>query len=377
MVADMTASISVLIPIYRESRFLEENLKKLLEYRYEGEKEIIVVIDEPTPESLKVIKRLRGKAKFIINWVRKGKSTVLNEAIAMSKGDILLFLDGDVELPPDYDFLEKLVKEMQETDILDLRKEVLIDSSLARLTYYEYLSFNVCSWLASKLLGSYPSINGAAFAVWRKVILELGGFRRVISEDLDLATRAFLRGFRMKYSKSLTVLNAVHSRWNSWLKQRKRWAVGLAYWLKDYHRELIGSVVKHPKIFLPILILLFPSIVAIFAGVVLPDILVGRMLPLALLMLIARVELSLSLPILVIPLYINAYLIQNTLGPLLSFFAFSVLFWVFAKKLDFAFKLHEFFVYYFFYSPVYLAMIIVNMVQVLLLHREVEVDWKV
>ena len=37
----MTASISVLIPIYRESRFLEENLKKLLEYRYEGEKEII------------------------------------------------------------------------------------------------------------------------------------------------------------------------------------------------------------------------------------------------------------------------------------------------------------------------------------------------
>ena len=373
----MTASISVLIPIYRESRFLEENLKKLLEYRYEGEKEIIVVIDEPTPESLKVIKRLRGKAKFIINWVRRGKSTVLNEAIAMSKGDILLFLDGDVKLPSNYNFLEELAEEMRETDILDLRKEVLIDSPLARLTYYEYLGFNACSWLASKLLGSYPSINGAAFAVWRKIILELGGFRRVISEDLDLATRAFLKGFRMKYSKSLSVFNAVHSRWDGWLKQRKRWAVGLAYWLRDYHRELIGSVARHPKVFLPLLILLFPSIVAVFAGLLLPDILVGRMLPLALLMLITRVEPSFSLPVLVIPLYINAYLVQNTFGSLLSFLIFSVLFWFFAKKLDFAFKLHEFFIYYFFYSPIYLTMIIIGVIQVLLLHREVEVDWKV
>ena len=60
--------ISVLIPVYRESELLRELLDTLLDQRMERKLyEIIVVIDEPTARSLAVIKKYRGKVKFIVN----------------------------------------------------------------------------------------------------------------------------------------------------------------------------------------------------------------------------------------------------------------------------------------------------------------------
>ena len=87
--------ISVLIPVYKESKLLETLLNQLLKDEYK-DKEIITVIDEPTKTSMNLAKKYKKQVKFILNKVRKGKVTALNEATKIAKGDIFLFFDSDV-----------------------------------------------------------------------------------------------------------------------------------------------------------------------------------------------------------------------------------------------------------------------------------------
>jgi len=104
--------ISVLIPVYKEPKCLEDILSKLTKNKFE-EKEIIVVVDGETSESIKeVIDKFSENIKVIENGTRKGKVNSLNDAVNFASGEILLFLDNDVEIPEDMHFLNKINKAM-------------------------------------------------------------------------------------------------------------------------------------------------------------------------------------------------------------------------------------------------------------------------
>ncbi len=82
-------------------------------------------MDEPTAEFSEKINQFQNEQiKFFINNERKGKANVLNEAAKLASGKVLLFLDSDVQVTSDPDFLKKIIMEMQMTDVLDIKKEV-------------------------------------------------------------------------------------------------------------------------------------------------------------------------------------------------------------------------------------------------------------
>ena len=136
--------ISVIIPAYKGDRRLEEIVSKVVSDPY-PDKEVIVVVDEPDPA---IIPKLQ-KVKLIVNWERVGKARALNQAIGASTGDILLFLDADT-LPGNDEFLSTIVSEIGGYDVLDVKKVVPKGSFLQRMIYYEYVGFNVASWLLSR-----------------------------------------------------------------------------------------------------------------------------------------------------------------------------------------------------------------------------------
>ncbi|RLE51171.1 MAG: hypothetical protein DRJ33_06380, partial [Candidatus Methanomethylicota archaeon] len=179
--SEMSYVVSVVIPVFRESPQLRTTLDRLL--RQNVSKEILVVIDQPTQSSLSLAEEFKRDVKFILNGERIGKSHALNLAVKNSKGDVLLFLDADVEVPEDENFLRKVVEELKDADLLDIKKEVLRQSFLSKMTYYEYAGFNVGSWFVTKFVKKSPSINGSAFAIRREVLESLGGFKQVICED--------------------------------------------------------------------------------------------------------------------------------------------------------------------------------------------------
>jgi len=301
----------------------------------------------------------------------------LNHAVKRSSGNILLFLDSDITLPDDRDYLKKIIDEMEDADILDIKKEVIRNSFLSRITYYEYVGFNIGSWFVSKFAGKCPAVNGSAFAVKKKVLTSLKGFRKVIAEDLDLAVRAFLENYRFKYTKQINVYNSVHSNWKNWLTQRKRWSIGAALWFKEWYKDLLKICAKQPQIFLPGLFFLFPSIVLVLLYFFMPNLLMYKFF--SLIFLLLAVKLNFMFPVLWLST-ISIDFIKSLLASVLSFLSFSIVFFVLSKKLDFRFKLHEFLVYYFFYSLLGLFVMIVALISVFFFDRKaarVISDWKI
>ena len=361
--------ISIFIPVYKESEQLPSILDKLVVQDFN--KEIFVSIDAPTEAFLEIMKRF-NTVKFVVNKERIGKANALNNSVKLSSGKVLLFLDADLELPDESDFLKKIVAEMQHTDVLDIKKKVAKKSFLSKMAYYEYFTFNVSSWLASTLLRKCPAANGAAFAIKRETFDSVKGFRKVVAEDIDIATRAFLDDQDFAYTKEVEVKNVVHSNWKTWFRQRQRWAIGQALWLKEFYKDLLKKCIKKPHIFLPGLFFLYPSLIWLPLNLLLPSAWTYDFLWTFSWFL--AVKFNMALPVFVVSM-ITADLLKAVFISLTSFAVMAIIFYTFSKKLGFEMKLHELFVYYFFYSIVWLTIIAIGYIQVLFFRKKVAPDW--
>jgi len=363
--------ISIFVPVYKDSEQLPSMLDRLIDQKVA--QEVFVSVDEPTESFLKKMKPF-AEVKLIVNQERVGKANALNEAVKLSTGKVLLFLDADIRVPEDPDFLKKIVMEMQHTDVLDIKKKVTDKKSfLSKMAYYEYFTFNASSWLASKYLHKCPAVNGAAFAIKRETFESIGGFRKVVAEDIDIATRAFLKGNSFAYSSDVEVKNVVYSSWRDWFTQRKRWGIGQALWLKDWYKELIKKCFKKPQVFLPGLFFLYPSIAVFFLSALVPSTWMYESV--LVFSLFLSMKFNLALPIMLVSLF-TADLLKTLLIMAGSFVITAVTFFIFSRKLGFEIKLHELFVYYFFYSILWLGIILIGHIQVLVFRKDVAPNWR-
>lgn len=369
----LAVDVSIFIPVYKESKQLANALREFSSQ--DVSKEVFVTVDEPTEEFTQEIRKLEDShVKFIVNKERLGKVNALNSAVELSSGKVLVFLDSDIEVPSDPDYLRKIVMEMQHTDVLDIKKQVKREKSfLSRMAYYEYFTFNISAWLASRYMHKCPAVNGAAFAIKRETFDRIGGFHKVVAEDIDIATRAFLEDSNFAYTPDVEVQNVVHSDWGTWFRQRRRWAIGQALWLKVWYRDLAKRFVKKPQVFLPSLFFLYPSVAVFFLSAVVPSLWMYNSL--LVFSLFLSVKFNIALPIFLVSLA-TADILKILLISMSSFALTAGVFYGFSRKLKFKIKLHELFVYYFFYSSLWMAIIVLGHIQVLVLGKKVAPDWK-
>jgi len=367
----LNKKISVFIPVYKHSDLLEELLQKLVKDPYQN-KEIFVTIDKPSEETLKVVECFRGKAHFILSSQRRGKVEALNEAVKLSSGEILVFIDSDVRLGGCENFLETIALEMRETDILDIKKKIIRDSFLSRMVTYEFIGSNFSSYLYSKIAQKCFAVGGTAFAIKREVFEEVGGFAKVVSEDLDLAAKAFLRNRRFKFANRIEVHTKVPSNWRSWLVQRKRWGIGTGLWMKAYGGKVVRYIARYPHLAFPCALMLFPTVALMLFNYVcsiFPEAQPFNFIPRA---LASQLNLS-STPILSTPA--TSVLLITLTNLFLGFIAFSIIFYIASKKLSFQFNLAEFVAYYFFYQPMSFFVLFAGILSGLLLKNH-KLDWK-
>jgi cellulose synthase/poly-beta-1,6-N-acetylglucosamine synthase-like glycosyltransferase len=340
------------------------------------EKEIFVTVDEPTSKFSEKIKQLEnGNIKFTVNKERIGKANALNNTIKFSSGKVLLFLDSDVQISGDPDFLKKIIMETHTADVVDIKKRVSKGKSLlSKMAYYEYFTYNVSAWLSSRYLHKCPAVNGAAFAIKRETFEKVGGFHKVVGEDIDIATRAFLADSSFAYTTDVEVKNVVYSEWGKWFTQRRRWAIGQALWLKDWYQDLTKKFIKKPQVFLPSLFFLYPSVAIFLLSVLVPNLWMYNSL--LVFSLFLSVKFNILLPVFLVSLA-TVDLVKVLIISLSSFGLTAAVFYGFSRKLGFReMKLHELFVYYFFYSNIWIALIIVGSIQVFVLKKKAAPDWR-
>ncbi|HET7098896.1 MAG TPA: glycosyltransferase family 2 protein [Patescibacteria group bacterium] len=101
--------LSIIIPVFNEEDTVSEILEKVMKVKLPKklQREVIVVNDRSTDNSLKKLNGIRG-IKVLNHKTNQGKGAAIRTGIQNSTGDILLIQDADLEYDPnDYPRLLK------------------------------------------------------------------------------------------------------------------------------------------------------------------------------------------------------------------------------------------------------------------------------
>ncbi|HDJ97091.1 MAG TPA: glycosyltransferase family 2 protein [Thermofilum sp.] len=364
--------VSVIIPSYGGGRRLLQLVDHLVNNNHK-EKEVIVVIDQPRPE---VVKELRKKpVKLILRDERGGKVTALNEAVKQATGDIFIFLDDDV-VPNGNGFIEGIVEKMNGYHVAEIRKVIIGKSLLARMVHYDYVGYNYGNYLFWKHLKRCVGFNGAAFVLTREGVKRVGSFKPAVAEDLEFGLRTFLAGLDFRYIITPYVYNDPPPSWRDWFKQRVRWAVGAALWVKDHWRVLARLIMQNPVFAMLILLFLLPSLITLSAALLANTNLMDKI---ALLVLLSISSFHPGfIPIAAALSYKLLYaLIKAVIISVISYFAYSIFYYQAAKRVKLRFNPLDFAIYFFVYSPLWFLMLLSGFIRVFVFRRTTVSDWVV
>ena len=134
--------VSVVVPSYQQSRFLEQALRSVLEQEYEP-LEVIVVDGGSKDESVDVISRYADRLAWWTSEADRGQAHALNKGFARAGGEVLGWLASDDVLEPGA--VARVVDELEERpDVLLVYGEALfVDESGAELFPLEPRAFDV------------------------------------------------------------------------------------------------------------------------------------------------------------------------------------------------------------------------------------------
>jgi len=264
--------ISIIFPIYKKSKYLENNIQKILEDPYPNNlKEIIISIDSPEDDFLNKLMEIKNKYKnitLIISKDRRGKVSATNDAVKISSGEFLFFFDADIII--DYININKIIEELKEYDIVEFYKEIIKKSWLGYLTFIEgSLYYDIIILILNKTKRPL-FLNGGGFATKRSVWNEVEGYSRVYVEDIDFAIKAGKKGYKYYMSKNIKLLIEPVKSLRQWIDQRKRWYFGVIEVLLNHLDYLVDFFIHNLLIILILLILYLPYIIWTYIYIYLP-----------------------------------------------------------------------------------------------------------
>lgn len=194
-------TVSVIIPHYNDLKNLRNCISALAAQSYDRNLTEIIVVDNNSacPRS-EIEDAIGGRASLIIE-TQQGAGPARNAGVAASTGSILAFIDSDCTPSPDW--ISNGVKGLEVSDFAGGRVDVTArdSSSLTPSEAFETVfAFDFKHYIEKKRFTG----SGNMF-VWRKVFLDVGGFRNALSEDVDWSHRAIKAGYCLTYVEAAAV----------------------------------------------------------------------------------------------------------------------------------------------------------------------------
>ncbi|MGC8836373.1 MAG: glycosyltransferase [Infirmifilum sp.] len=370
----MRPKITVILTAYREP----ENIQQLLEFFLQNSLgdtiEVIASVDEPSEKLKEILSMYREKIVLSVSDVRRGKVAALNDALSLARGEVLIFLDSDVTIR-DSAFLDALLKEIEEYDVMEIKKISKNKGLIGKLIYYDYLSFGIASYIFDRRVKRCAGLNGAAFAFRRNALKELGGFKNCLLEDMDIGFRSFYLNLRYRYFYSSYVVVDPPSSVREWINQRLRWSQGAWLWLKEYFPLLYKGSLSYPLESLSALVVMFPWIFIFMAEILL-------FFPAISGFLVTLWHLGLGffaplLPIVYLADAVLAFLPPQIYFTIPYFLAYSTIVYAFGRRIGYEVKPLWLTLYFFFYSPIWSSIMMASFLRTFILKKVDTRDWKI
>ena len=253
--------VSIFIPAHNEEATIAMTVRSVCEsdYHVDGEPyfEVIVINDGSTDRTGEILHDIKDELPQLKIVTRKppvsgkGKGFVLNDALTLSRGEIIGVFDADTKICKDY--LTKVVAYVVDPEIDGVQSRVKMynrdESYLSRMQHVEFASFGN-TLRAKDNLGNTGFLGGNGQFVKKQSIIDCGkwdGF--AVTEDLNLAVKIMLLGGKIRYCGEVAVYQEALNEWKPFFRQRVRWAIGNFETLFIYLPQILKSKVSIPKKF--------------------------------------------------------------------------------------------------------------------------------
>ena len=112
-----TPFVTIITAAYNEESGIEKTIQNKLELDYPHDRlEIIIVSDESTDNTDAIVKKFDSKGVLLIRQKpRAGKTSALNLAVPLAKGEIIVFSDANSIYDPDV--VKKLIRNFKDPDV--------------------------------------------------------------------------------------------------------------------------------------------------------------------------------------------------------------------------------------------------------------------
>lgn len=212
--------ISVIVSVYEQARTLEVLLASLRRQNCSCPFEVLICDDGSASDMLTLVRAASGAGHLDVRYVWQPDqgyrlSRSRNNAIRCATGDILVFLDGDIIVPPDFLDLHLNAQTGDRCIVCGIRKWVVFDESRAAEDTSELLSRLLSApdsrdeheWQRSWAHSRYPwmAMIGGNFSVPRgpEVVFD-EGFLGWGPEDRELACRLAIRhGYHVSFADTI------------------------------------------------------------------------------------------------------------------------------------------------------------------------------
>lgn len=195
----MVCLVSVIIVNYNGKQYLEKCLASLSDIKYDNY-EIILVDNNSDDSSVEFVQKNFSPVKIIQLDSNHGFAEPNNIGVKNAKGDLLLFLNNDTVVEPD--FLGELVSAMSDPKTAICQSMLLkpngdVDSSG---DFIDSIGVTFSTFEKITETREIFSAKAASMLVRRDIFERLGGFDEkffVSFEDIDLSWRARILGYKI------------------------------------------------------------------------------------------------------------------------------------------------------------------------------------
>ena len=240
--------VSVMIPAHNEESVITETINRVFQMDYPNY-EVIVIDDRSSDNTAAVIKSLEasydGRLKTLIRSkdAFPGKSAVLNDALAIAKGEAILVFDADAQM--DKDFLTNLVYELQPKDVGAVQARKVVknkDVNLLTKCQNNEMTIDTSCQVTRDAVKGAVELRGNGELIKRKALEDIGGWNNyTITDDLDMSTRLHIKGWDVRFCKDTVVYEEGIMYLIPLYRQRRRWLEGTIRRYLEYFWDIMTS----------------------------------------------------------------------------------------------------------------------------------------
>lgn len=232
--------IDIFIAAKNESQVIAATVASMFKLDYKNFY-IWVIDDCSTDSTVRILEQMQSQYPRLRLVKRSqascpGKSAALNDALPLSKGEVIAVFDADAYVEPNF-FAQ----------ILPILKQEGIGAVQAQKRIYDYQKGHLVNCQASEyaldtyfqmgrdFIGGAVELRGNGQLVKRAALVDVGGWNnRAITDDLDLSMRLLVNHWDIRFCPSAYVWEEGVTTLKALILQRRRWAEGSIRRYLDY-----------------------------------------------------------------------------------------------------------------------------------------------